>query len=336
LALYAQHLASGHNLVSRALKCDTIQGYIRHCSQFLQLFPTDPYDYRYPSRASDTKKYHPYIQGVFDEVKRLETLKDKREPFTVDMLKALKTHVSESQLGPDTLHATLADWFECGLFLGIRLSEWAQHAGSHNIHSPQLNVFNDPQAFLRRDIAASDHDNRSPQDCLTDKIPDRMLTCFRTQKNGSYGEKVLNVHNPDGHSYNRAMHKIIQRHDRLVGHLPNMADIPLGLYYNSRHKEVRLITSDDIEKVMRESACLAYNLNPNKPSDMDLLRLWTSHSLRVGACTLLYAQSYDTIKIKKMLRWRSDSFMMYLRNLAVISLQHAKDMDTVAHIPNFF
>jgi len=49
-----------------------------------------------------------------------------------------------------------------------------------------------------------------------------------------------------------------------------------------------------------------------KPED---LARFSSHSLRIGACVALHSTGISAMNIKDALRWRSDSFMMYLRDL---------------------
>ena len=65
------------------------------------------------------------------------------------------------------------------------------------------------------------------------------------------------------------------------------------------------------------------------------LALWSSHSLRVGACTTLYSQGFTEMEIKSLLRWKSNAFMTYLRNLAVTSRRHNIAMNDANEIPNF-
>ena len=53
------------------------------------------------------------------------------------------------------------------------------------------------------------------------------------------------------------------------------------------------------------------------------LARFTTHSTRVGAAVHLHlAGKYDPF-IKTRLRWRSDSFLLYLRNVLELAVQHA-------------
>jgi hypothetical protein len=98
-----------------------------------------------------------------------------------------------------------------------------------------------------------------------------------------------------------------------------------GIAYN--------ITSADIEQVIRRAAASMYHLDPVEHRAQ--LALWSSHSLQVGACTILYSQGFSEMEIKYLLRWKSHAFMTYLPNLAVTSRRHNVAMNETSTIPNF-
>jgi hypothetical protein len=47
----------------------------------------------------------------------------------------------------------------------------------------------------------------------------------------------------------------------------------------------------------------------------DDLDRFTSHSIRVGACVALHAANILALNIQHAPRWKSDAFLIYLRNL---------------------
>lgn len=63
--------------------------------------------------------------------------------------------------------------------------------------------------------------------------------------------------------------------------------------------------------------------------------MWSSHSLRVDACTTLYTMGFHEKEIKHLLRWKSNAFMPYLRNLAITSRRHNTAIEDTSAIPNF-
>jgi len=65
-----------------------------------------------------------------------------------------------------------------------------------------------------------------------------------------------------------------------------------------------------INTALHSAATTVYNVM--EPAD---LARFSSHSIRVGACVALHAAGIPQQEIKFALRWRSDSFYTYLRNL---------------------
>ena len=58
-------------------------------------------------------------------------------------------------------------------------------------------------------------------------------------------------------------------------------------------------------------------------TDRRKLARFTTHSTRVGAAVHLHLAGKDGLFIKTRLRWRSDSILLYLRNVMELAEQHA-------------
>ena len=89
-------------------------------------------------------------------------------------------------------------------------------------------------------------------------------------------------------------------------------DHPLAVFTDSGDAAGKLefIRPTHINHALRSAATAVYNVtDPN-----DLAR-FSSHSIRVGACVALHAAGVQQQDIKFALRWKSDSFYTYLRNL---------------------
>ena len=85
------------------------------------------------------------------------------------------------------------------------------------------------------------------------------------------------------------------------------------------NKKICYIKDTEIKKEIQSVAKQVYNLT-NKAQ----IGRFTNHSIRVGACTLLHCGGADVLTIKTRLRWRSESFMMYLRNMPLLAAIHNK------------
>ena len=106
---------------------------------------------------------------------------------------------------------------------------------------------------------------------------------------------------------------------------------PLSVYWSTKFACVRLITADEIERFMRHLASKVYLLHPGRDSS-DLSK-WSSHSLRVGACVALHAMGFSPMDIQWILRWRSQAFMAYLRNIAILAHRQVQALDRAAALP---
>ena len=104
----------------------------------------------------------------------------------------------------------------------------------------------------------------------------------------------------------------------------------LELYVNS-DDEVVLITPTVIKKHMRMVASHVYGLVLSR-----MLRSSRSGAICVGACVLLHSLGYSETQLKWLLRWKSDAFMAYLRNLAGLADKQSQALNTAAGMPNFF
>jgi hypothetical protein len=333
LGMYAMHLAIGNTLLCRQIKSTSIKHYVRDIASFVALL-----------RQRDICKVHvldtklsPLIQSIFDELKRWEDVPNRREPFTLEMLAAVSTIVTDTNASPDSLVAALENWFECGLFAGLRLTEYAQPGICFDPAYPVKNYRMETRGFCLGDVRFSAADNArlsSIQASRYTRTP--ILKCwikFRTQKNGSNGEERLFTANPNptGKCFVRSMLHIIDRFIRIRGIHDDST--PLALYLDKCSNIPKLINSVNIESLMRHVGSQLYHLCPKK--DKKELQRWSAHSLRVGACVILHSMGFTETQIKWLLRWRSDAFMVYLRNLAVLSNRQHTTFDEAASMPHF-
>ena len=83
------------------------------------------------------------------------------------------------------------------------------------------------------------------------------------------------------------------------------------------YNKTKYIDDTHIKSILQEAASEIYNIKCKKE-----LSNFTSHSIRVGACVLLHAQNISAEDIKFRLRWRSDTFRTYLRNILPLAERH--------------
>ena len=135
-----------------------------------------------------------------------------------------------------------------------------------------------------------------------------------------------------------SIHKILSRYDRLIGLERGLdQDIPLAVYRDDQG-EIFFFHPKVIDQVLLKVAMTTYGLTARQ---LKQHYRYSSHSLRVGACTILHAAGVSAYQIKFLLRWQSDAFMMeYLRNVSSLSDAQnqavARASSDFSVIPNVF
>jgi len=273
------------------------------------------------------------IAKVLKAVEKYEQVPNRQEPYTIEMWQHQRDLAAFDN--PDSLDPALRDWFGLGLHLGLRRSEWAQEGCSHLHGNIERDIFGEARAFRLDDIkfytgymqpiSYPEALALPPSSVLRARIR------FRTQKNGEHGETIT-LHrgsSPSDHSSIDHLLHIVRHFVDLVGYRDN---IPLAVYQDAR-RDVRYITSADITYAMRAAAAAVTGLDPL--TDFEQLKKWTPHSLRIGACNILHAMGFSDVQIQKLLRWKSDSFMRYLRHLAILARTQSDAIASLDQFPNY-
>jgi len=281
----------------------------KHVIQGRCRMPNPNNDLRWQDPRIDmaTGKTDSRINAVLAEVKRWESMPNRREPLTVDMVLYQRLQCRDDT--PHSESSAMYDWQVFGLYAGNRLSEWAQQDGA----SIKLNIDGTPKAFLIRDLNFFGENRRRMSLDSALNHPQLVHTIdvtWRFQKNGNNGEKKTFVRafdNPDLCAVS-ALLRIAFRWNDLKLH----DDHPLAVFTmdGTTSGEVKCIRASNINAALQKAARQVYNIT--KP---DELCRFTSHSIRVGACVALHAANIPALDIQHALRWRSDSFLTYLRNL---------------------
>lgn len=282
---------------------------------------------------SSDKEYAPALKSVIAECKRWDLIPNRCEPFTLEMWSDIDER--STSYDNDSLLPALRDWFAVCLYGGYRNTEWAQDDAHPHPHNPLYAPNGTLRAFTLLDVEFRDHSNRQLSLATALAVsPDsigRVQVTHSWQKNGDHGEQRLFTANDKtpALSYPTRMQSICRRFVRLFG--ATQHSIPLCVY---RHESgnLRLITATDISSAMRDTACRIYNLRPSV-HQRDLSR-WSSHSLRVGACVILYSLGFSDTQLQFLLRWKSNAFFSYLRNLAVLSNQQNQAMADLSTMPS--
>lgn len=326
-AMYVVYLGMGHTLLCKTIKSKTIKNYVNDAATAVQqrreayarAHPSTTLPWLSPIRTHGDNKIATPITKCLKEIARWENMEDRREPLTTEMIEYQKSLCRPST--PHSLEQTLYDWFVCGIYAGFRLSEWAQEDHVKYRHQVKTTIDDNPVAFLINDIEFFGENRRRMP--LSDALRRPYLVQqvdlrWRFQKNGTVNEKKTFVrigsHGPGSVNTNStlcavlAWLRIAQRWVDL--NLPR--DHPLAVFTDDGTVtgHVDFIRAPHINDALRNAASTVYNIT----ATADLAR-FSSHSIRVGACVALHAAGIQQQDIKFALRWKSDSFYTYLRNL---------------------
>ena len=331
MACYAVFLASGHSLAQRQIKAATIRQYLFAASTFLHWF--DPCPHRDARHGPSTHSNCSWLQKILKEVEKFETVADRQEPYTLAMHRTLLHKVTPLlSPSPDCRTVALFQWFGVALQGGNRRSEWCQPSGYRDIAKFELNPKSECCAFTLRDIQFLGPTKRVLPLPVALSAPETVAfatVTYRWQKNGFHGESKTYARNPNNPACDSVAHflSICTRFVRLRG-LSN-CDHPLAIY---RRADGRIcnITSDDATTLLRDLAKTTYNITLGTG-----LARWTCHSLRVGACCILWAMGRSGDFIQRVLRWRSESWKLYVRDLSIQADQHNEAIDTCWELPTY-
>ena len=109
----------------------------------------------------------------------------------------------------------------------------------------------------------------------------------------------------------------IVRQARCLGSPPNS---PAVVYHDPTTNKHHLITASQVAIFLRHVAHKVFDI----PMGHKGLLTWSCHSICVTAANLLHCARFSDSYIMNHLQWRSDTFLMYLRNTFYTADQHTK------------
>ena len=310
-ACYTLDLANGNTITSRTISSQCIKNYLQAARISKRVNTLS---------NSDELTFPPLIQDILTKHSKTESVPNRREPVTINMLNHWNTlALASSEI--DSLDSAQFDWFVLGMLAGFRKSEWLQDAYEYKkTKAFQTNIDNTTRAFIAEDFEILSIPNTASfktKKCLHPNL--QLQIRWRFQKNNQNGQKITFVQNINNPRFCPvlAAQRILSRAERL--HIPPNA--PLAAY----KKNDRLCYLDHltIESSIKKCAAHVYGItSPIK------LKLYSCHSIRVGACVLLHSTQPDPLYIQFRLRWRSQSFISYLRNTPRLATLHNSILNT--------
>jgi len=310
-ACYASDLIAGKTLKSMSIAVGTVNLYL--IAAGAKTFNNNFHNYS-PSGfvQASQNSFSPLTLAVLKEYNRWMKVPNRREPLTKEMLKYfISTYKNAHQ---DSKEAALLDWMILGAKTGFRKSEWCQDFCDIKKGIFNRNIDGTLKAFIPSDWEFKtilSGKNEVHKNCK----PNVVYITWRFQKNGANGETIPfeeDAGNPDFCPVAAAT-RIFNRATRLNKNNKN------GLLAVFAHgdKETKYLHNNHVREFLREAAVMVYGIKKESH-----LKLFTCHSICVGACVALHVGGATEMDIKSRLRWRSNSFLMYLRHMVQLGHMH--------------
>ena len=307
-AIYIKFLQFGVNYTNKdGLRAQTLGGYATAISNLFKFR-----GFRTPIDTSDPNNYGGILIANH---KKEEDIAAQRYPLTSAIFAELGKRASLSNSADSEPHM-IFDITCLGRSIGPRLGEYVQTSPNkidYHIYPSGKKVI---KAFTANDFAFYDSDGNIISDLNEDSLDttSKVRITWRIQKNRENGEKKTLSANPICPKLCpvRAAIRIVLRARRL-----NQPDsLPVACYLNKKKKFVYL-TGTRIAALYRQAAKAVYPKTPKSE-----LARYSAHSLRVWACVLLDEAGCTPEFIKSRLRWKGNSFRLYLRDTGVIQDKH--------------
>mmetsp|Transcript_29742 Transcript_29742/g.86682 ORF Transcript_29742/g.86682 Transcript_29742/m.86682 type:complete len:352 (-) Transcript_29742:1530-2585(-) len=316
LACYTLFLAQGSTLASRSIKATTMRGYHKDidalCTQ----------RHLMSLRIDSMGQKNAHIEKILAECERWEKMPDKREPVTHEMLEYIIS-LAKRDPNPDSVTNATADWIVMGMYAGFRKSESFQDKSHVNKGTHERAIDGSAKAFTIDDFSFRQGNNRircSNSHVLNEEDTDLVYLTWRYQKNGNNGEEIpfsQNEKNQD-HCFVRRALRIRRRAQRLKVR----KELPVAVCLDNG--KVRHISHEDVERIIRLAAGKVHNA-----SKTEQLK-WGTHSIRVGALVRLQLMGQPEHFIQSRLRWKSERWKEYLRNLPQLAKAHNNVVNALA------
>jgi predicted DCC family thiol-disulfide oxidoreductase YuxK len=308
LATYAAKLLTGKNCNNLNIRATTVTGYLQAAQDLMKEggyshcdgLPLDS------KNELDTKMF-------IRKAKRWEGLPNRRLSIT-DMM-ADEIYLRHLSVAQDSLEDCFYDWLALGRYTGFHCAEWAQ---TRKLSFERIGEDNPaPRAMIDGDWLFFDEQGR-----LLDKnkanIRDiyRVDICWRVQKNGQNGEIISYWRDDIDPRWCpvRAAWRICMRARRLGIPL----DEPLAKYLDHNTGRIVFINATEVEALLRDVAIKTTNIQDTKL----IHKMYGMHSIRVTACNELARLNVSDSFIQRRLRWRSNTFLDYLRNNIYTAQRH--------------
>jgi hypothetical protein len=272
-----------------------------------------------------------YISLMTDAIRKWEPVPNRHEVIHDAMFHHMLKVASTSQ--PDDFHCAATDWSLLGRYTGFRKSEWCQDS-PHSyapITDPLWGVRPDSVAVIAEDLVLKDANGIIiPVTLSTPPSAVRFakLHIRYQKKQDNYQTLTYSAFTASpGTCPVQAILRILQRGLRLC--LPPLHPVAI-VAHPQDPRGYAYITGSEYTSWLQSIASTVYQLTRKDSATAK----WGTHSIRVTTANLLHRAQFSSEFIKNRLRWRSDTFQMYLHNTFYVADKHTKALALDIPPPN--
>jgi hypothetical protein len=298
--MFASSLLSGENCNNLDIRVSTVRGYVQAAQDLMVMG-----GYAHPEGLPMNKEHSGDYKKFVARAKKLESMPQRREMISDEMLDIFLARKQAAKT--DSLDDCFFDWLCMGRYTGFRSAEWAQTRKTTFERISRDN--NAARAMIDEDFVFFDDQGRLLEKTAANaKRVRRVDVCWRVQKNGQNGEIISYWRDDEDPRWCpvRAAWRICMRHRQRK--LPSW--MPLGIYIDHKQNRVFYMNVPEVERLLRTAAKEATGITDDKLIN----KLFGMHTIRVTACNELARLGVKDSFIQKRLRWRSLTFLDYLRN----------------------
>ena len=319
VACYAVSLSKGETIKGIEIGSSCLKKYLQEVEKLTGVktrgSPSNPRDVELGIYKRDS--IPEVLFNVLKEHERWEGVPRQREPLTRAMVDEFHIQAKGSHL--DSLESVLRDWLTIAIIAGFRKSEWIHDTTTKTKDGPfHTNIDGSVKGFIKSNfrlefVPTTTKSKNTKIQIRTKGEPNMLKIKWHFQKNGNNNQVIsfaANRKEPKNCPV-AAVIRILERVERLQ--VP--AHYPIAVFLEG--KNVIYLTDRIVAASLRECAKTVYCLDDKKA-----INDYTCHSPRVGACVLLHCGGSNELTIKTRLRWESDAFLMYLRNVPCLAAQH--------------
>jgi len=308
LACFAVSLVKGETILQGTVRSRTVQGYMKAAESLFN-------DRQITSPLFAKKDY---IKIIIRALASYESMEKRRNMLHDSMMLWM---IKQAKYAPkDSMITSIVDWTVLGRYTGFRKSEWCQSTRTKYARIAEW-IGTPAEALIGADIKFLGHnDERLEHNPSFSDIKTVVIT-WRKQKNKENGQEIpfeRDDNLPDLCPV-RAAFRIMQR----AGTLLVPKEEPVAVYYQLSAKKRFFITDNQVSSFFKKAAIAVFNLPKSDPE----LTKYSTHSIRVTAANVLHRANLSDSFIQMRLRWKSDTFLNYLRNTFYAANKHTKSLN---------